>query len=113
METGKNITMQWSISLTAGFSIRDIDAFVQSRSINRTQIVNSGGGKPAVFSDGTKVYGNRLKTDLDDNNFTLIIFNAKYSDSGNYSAVVLSQPLKEASKSATVNVHGMFFSYCQ
>ena len=107
--------MQWSIiNLPAASSIRNIEAYVQSRSINRTQIVNSGGGMPDVYKDGIKVYGNRLKVDLDNNNFSLKIFNAKYDDSGNYSAVVVLQnPLKEAFNVATANVQGMFFSYCQ
>ena len=110
--------MQWSIiNLPGGYVIRYIDAYVQPRSISRTQIVNWDGRMPVVSRYGINFYGNRLKAEFDNNNFSLKLFSAKYNDSGNYSAVVLlrksSTEFKEAFNVTTVDVNGMFFSYCQ
>ena len=104
--------MQWSINHTAGYKIDYIRAFVQSQSIEETLIVYWG-DKPDVYEKGKKIYGERLKTNFADNRFTLMIFNAKYIDSGNYSVHFLLKKSKESAvEAATVNVHGMFFSYC-
>lgn len=39
--------------------------------------------------------------------------NAKYNDSGKYSVQFILKPLNEGVGVDTVNVHGIFFSYCQ
>ena len=68
--------------------------------------------EPVVLRDGENIYGDRyqLRTDFADDIFTLIIFNATYNDSGNYSVEVGVKPGGDVVDVATVNVHGMFFS---
>ena len=112
VEMGKNITMQWNISKTTEYQINLIKAYVQSQSIMKTLIVT-------LVDTKLTVYGDRLETDLDDNKFTLKATNVKFTDSGNYSVEVQVKKKNEknvfdsATVVATVNVHGMFFSYSQ
>ena len=105
--------MQWSINLTERSTIASIKAYAQLQLKNRIQIVNWGGGKPLVFTDGEKTYGDRLITDLTNNKFTVKVTNAQYNDSGNYSMSVISlSPLSKADDAVTVLVYGMFFFFC-
>ena len=113
VETNKNITLKWSINKTTGSNVRDINAYVQSQSIKKRKIVTWGNNEPIVLRDAEKIYDNRLKTDFAGNKFSLKIINAKYVDSGNYSAEVLLESFEKAVQVATVNVYGMFFSYFQ
>lgn len=111
VETGNNITMQWSINKTAEFEI-SINAYFQSQTIKKTKIVYWGNKEPRVLTDGEKNYSGRLETHWVDSKFTLKISNAKYSDSGNYSVRVLLSKERLSRLVfgfATVNVHGMFF----
>ena len=113
VETNKNITLKWSINKTTGSNVRDINAYVQSQSIKKRKIVTWGNNEPVVLGGAEKIYDYRLKTDLAGNKFSLKIINAKYVDSGNYSAEVLLESFEKAVQVATVNVYGMFFSYFQ
>lgn len=113
VETNKNITLKWSINKTTGSNIRDINAYVQSQSIKKRKIVTWANNEPLVLRDAEKIYDYRLKTDFVGNKFSLKIINAKYVDSGNYSAEVLLESFEKAVQVATVNVYGMFFSYFQ
>ena len=113
VETNKNITLKWSINKTTGSNIRDINAYVQSQSIKKRKIVTWANNEPLVLRDAEKIYDYRLKTDFAGNKFSLKIINAKYVDSGNYSAGVLLESLEKPVQVATVNVYGMFFSYFQ
>lgn len=115
---GKNITMQWNINKTTEYQINLIKAYVQSQSIMKTLIVIGAETEPVVHKNGKNIYGDRLETDLDGNKFTLKATNVKFTDSGNYSVEVQVKKENEnavnsATVVATVNVHGMFFSYCQ
>ena len=113
VETNKNITLKWSINKTTGSNIRDINAYVQSQSIKKRKIVTWANNEPLVLRDAEKIYDYRLKTDFVGNKFSLKIINAKYVDTGNYSAEVLLESFEKAVQVATVNVYGMFFSYFQ
>ena len=113
VETNKNITLKWSINKTTGSNIRDINTYVQSQSIKKRKIVTWANNEPLVLRDAEKIYDYRLKTDFVGNKFSLKIINAKYVDSGNYSAEVLLESFEKAVQVATVNVYGMFFSYFQ
>ena len=111
-ETGKNITMQWSINLTDGSSIKRIEAYVQLQSSKKTEILNWVLGKQVVSKDGENIYGNRLLADLTDSKFTLKITNVQYNDIGNYSMKFVSNsPISEAEDAVTVYVYGIFFCY--
>ena len=111
--TRKNITMQWSINETAASNIKFINVYFQSQSIKKTQIVYYTNSKVSVDNEGKKIYGNRLRPDFADSKFTLVIFNAKYSDTGSYSVEFVLETWERGNEDATVNVYGMFFSYCQ
>ena len=118
METGKNTAMQWKINKTAGYEFDYINAFVQSQSIKKTQIIFWAEERPNVYGHAQKIYGDRLGAYFVDNKFTLKITNVNFNDSGNYSVQVQVKKASEnvidtATVIATVNVHGMFFSYFQ
>ena len=112
-ETGKNITMQWSINEANRSSVKFIFAtYSQVESSNEELIVGWGTGGPVVSMGGQKYFKNRLITNLDDNNkFMLVITNAKYEDRGIYFMEVQLTTKEDASSTVTLNVHGMFFSY--
>ena len=102
--------MQWSINKTAESNINYIFAFAQSQSVKKTKVVTWGNEEPVILRDGENIYGDRLRTVFADDIFTLMIFNATYNDSGNYSVEVGVKPWEVVVDVVTVNVHGMFFS---
>lgn len=107
--------MQWSFIRTVTQNIVTIEAHVQNQSNIETQIVYWAAGALHVFTYGEEIYKGRLTTYFikTDNSVTLKIMNAKYEDSGNYSVkVALHAPNVNAEHSVTLNVNGMFFSYC-
>ena len=78
--------------------------------VKKTKVVTWGNEEPVVLRYGENIYGDRLRTDFADDIFTLIIFNATYNDSGNYSVEVGVKPGEDVVDVATVNVHGILFS---
>lgn len=110
-ETGKNITIQWMISLEKESSIRQIEVYFQSLSKNRLKIAfwNS---QIDSLEDAEKQFENRLILIKADHRFILKVTNVQFEDSGNYSIeVIMKNPLEVGKSSITVNIHGMFFSF--
>ena len=110
-ETGKNITIQWMISLEKESSIRQIEVYFQSLSKNRLKIAfwNS---QIDSLEDAEKQFENRLILIKADHRFILKVTNVQFEDSGNYSIeVIMKNPLEVGKSSITVNIHSMFFSF--
>ena len=104
--------MQWSINKGGESDVKLIDVFAQTQSVKKTLIGTWTDAKWVLSKNGKNLYGKRLIANFIDNEFTVKIFKVSYSDSGNFSADVILKPVGKATGVATVNVHGMFFSYC-